>query len=131
MNLDALADDWVVWSDEREKVVLAYRPDVFDGGSFPAPCLPTIYLTRGRRGRRPGNRRVGSEWHVTLFLEPEVEADSASYPDRERAVEGAVSLAAAFASGEIDPAAVYDVPRDAYVDELRSLTGARPTEDGE
>jgi len=53
MSFDSLGEDWVVWSDEGEKAVLAFRPDVFDGDEFPAPCLPTIYLTRGQRTGDP------------------------------------------------------------------------------
>ena len=130
MSLDSLGDEWVVWSDERDKVVLAYRPDVFDGGAFPAPCLPTIYLTRGQRGRRPGERRVGSDWHVTLFLEPDVERGAETYADRESAVAGAVSLADAFAAGEVDYRDLYQVPRPDYFDRLDELTGRTDVDGG-
>jgi hypothetical protein len=123
MSLDSLGEDWVVWSDEREKVVLAFRPDVFDGGEFPAPCLPTIYLTRGQRDRRPGGRRVGADWHVTLYLEPEINHDAGTFEDREQAVSGAVDLAAAFTAGEIDFRDLYQVPRPEYLDRLEELTG--------
>lgn len=127
MSLDSLGEDWVVWSEEREKVVLAFRPDVFDGGDFPAPCLPTIYLTRGQRDRRPGGRRVGADWHVTLYLEPDVNRDAESYADREEAVQGALDLADEFASGEVDYRDLYQVPRSEYLDRLDELTG--PTDD--
>ena len=128
MSLDSLGDDWVVWSDETDRVVLAYRPDVFDGGTFPSPCLPTIYLTRGQRGRRPGQRRVGSDWYVTLYLEPEVNREADSYPDRERAVEGAIDLADAFGAGEVDYRGLYQVPRPGYLDRLDELTGRADAE---
>ncbi len=123
MSLDSLGEDWVVWSDEREKVVLAYRPDVFDGGAFPAPCLPTIYLTRGQRQRRPGGDRVGADWYVTLYLEPEVDRDAGSYPDREAAEAAAVELADEFARGDVDYRDLYQVPRPEYLDRLDEFTG--------
>ncbi|SFS08078.1 hypothetical protein SAMN05216559_3348 [Halomicrobium zhouii] len=123
MSFDSLADDWVVWSDEGEKAVLAFRPDVFDGDEFPAPCLPTIYLTRGQRDRRPGSRRVGADWYVTLALEPEITREADAYEDREGAVAGAVALAEAFATGEIDYRDLYQVPRPDYFERLDELTG--------
>jgi len=123
MDLSALAGDWTVWNQTEEKLILAYCPDVFDSERFPAPCLPTIYLTRGRRTRRPGADRTGEDWYVTLYLEPEVDRSADSYGDRETAVEGAVDLANRFAAGEVDYRALYQVPREAYLDELDALTG--------
>ena len=123
MGLDALAEDWTVWTESTEKVVLAYRPDVFDGDRFPAPCLPTLYLTRGRRTRRPGAGRSGDDWFVTLYLEPEVDAGTERYGDRESAVAGAVDLANRFAAGDVDYRALYQVPRDDYLAELDERTG--------
>lgn len=121
-----LAAGWRVWSAEEEKLVLAYRPDVFDGDAFPPPCLPTIYVTRGRRNRRPGPNRPGpgASWWVTLFLEPEVDHGGESFPDREAAVEGARDLAARFATGEIDYRDLYQVPRPDYFEKLDELTDA-------
>jgi hypothetical protein len=52
-----LADGWRVWSDSENRLILAYRPDVFDGAGFDAACLPTLYVTRGRRSRRPSGSR--------------------------------------------------------------------------
>lgn len=123
MTLDALSQQWVVWSDEGEKVVLAYRPDVFDGGDFPAPCLPTIYVTRGQRDRRPGGQRVGDDWHVTLFLEPEIDCETESYQSRADALAGAVELADEFGVGDIDYRSQYQVPRERYFEKLDELTG--------
>lgn len=128
MSLDSLGDDWVVWNDEAERVILAFRPDVFDADAFPAPCLPTIYVTRGQRGRRPGQRRVGVDWHVTLYLEPEVHTEAKSYADRESALAAAVDLAARFASSDLDYRALYQVPRPAYLDRLDELTGESDAE---
>ena len=123
MGLESLDDDWTVWNETEEKVILAYRPDVFDSHAFPAPCLPTIYLTRGKRTRRPGEGRSGTDWFVTLYLEPEVERGADRYEDRDRAVEGAVDLANDFAAGKIDYRTLYQVPREEYLDELDELTG--------
>ena len=123
MDLAALSSAWTVWNQTDTELILAYRPDVFDSESFPAPCLPTIYLTRGRRTRRPGADRTGEDWYVTLYLEPEVERRPDSYTDRDDAVEGAVELANRFAVGDLDYRALYQVPREAYLDELDRLTG--------
>jgi len=127
MELDGLSDDWTVWNQTETELVLAYRPDVFDSEQFPAPCLPTIYLTRGKRTRRPGADRTGEDWYVRLYLEPEVDRDAETVSDRETAVENAVELANRFADGEIDYRALYQVPREAYLDELDSLTGGPET----
>ncbi|NHN65066.1 hypothetical protein G9463_17405 [Haloarcula sp. JP-Z28] len=118
MDLSGLPDDWTVWNETDEKLILAYRPDVFDSEQFPAPCLPTIYLTRGKRTRRPGADRTGESWYVTFYLEPEVERDADS-----AAVEGAVALATRFADGELDYRSLYQVPREAYLAKLDDLTG--------
>lgn len=124
--MDEAPDGWQVWSDAEEKLVLAYRPDVFDGAAFPAPCLPTIYVTRGRRSRRPGGNRnppPGTPWYVSLFLEPEVERSADEYKSKAEAQEGARNLARRFATGEIDYRGLYQVPRDDYFAKLDELTG--------
>ena len=120
-----LPPGWGVWSNEDGgRLILAYRPDVFDAEAYPAPCLPTIYLTDGSDKRRPGAGQYStSRWTVTLYLEPEVEASSIRYPDREAGVEGATAIAARFSAGDIDYRESYQVPRDAYLDELDELTG--------
>ncbi len=125
MELDELADGWEVWSDQERKVVLAYRPDVFDTQAFPAACMPTIYITQGQRNRRPGReqRTPGTKWYVTLYLEPEIDRSADQYESREAAVDGACTLAAGFASGEIDYRGLYQVPREAYFERLDELTG--------
>jgi len=120
--LDGLPDDWEVWTAEQTRVVLAYRPDVFDSKEYPAACLPTLYLTRGQRGRRPGPP-TGEDWYVTLYLEPEVSGTQQRYDDREQAREAVLDTAARFAAGEIDYRDLYQVPRPAYLDRLDELTG--------
>ena len=125
MDLDDLAAGWEVWTEGETRCVLAYRPDVFDSDAFPAPCLPTIYLTKGQCGRRPGQHQPTPDdpWFVTLFLEPEIEVDASRHADRADAVEGARDLAARFAAGEFDPREYYQVPREEYLDELDALLG--------
>lgn len=125
MEFEGLPDGWEVWSTQQTKVVLTYRPDVFDSHDFPAPCLPTIFVTKGKRGRRPGRNSPEPEdpWYVTLFLEPEVSGAERTYDSRETAREGALNLAGEFATGEIAFREFYQVPREAYLDRLDELTG--------
>ena len=123
---EALADGWRVWNDADDRLVLAYRPDVFDGGAFDAACLPTLYVTRGRRSRRPGGGRnlpPDAPWVVTLFLEPEVSAPAREFDSPDAAVEGALAFAAEFDRGEVDYRSFYQVPRPDYLDRLDELTG--------
>lgn len=125
MTFDELADGWEVWAESATKAVLAYRPDVFDTERFPAACLPTIYVTKGQRDRRPGRPEPDPDeaWYVTLYLEPEVSRETMAYDDREGAVAGAVDLARVFAAGGIDYRGLYQVPREAYLEKLDDLTG--------
>jgi len=126
MDFEADLDgDWTVWNREASRVVLVYRPDVFDSSSFPAPCLPTIYLTKGRRSRRPGENRPRPDdpWYVTLSLEPEVSRQRERFEDREAAFEAVLSLASSFADGGIEYRSLYQVPREEYLDKLDELTG--------
>lgn len=125
MKSDSLPDGWEVWSDEASKLVLAYRPDVFDTASFPAACLPTLYVTKGQRDRRPGKDRPAPDasWYVTLFLEPDVDRGQDSFDDRTAAVDGATALARDFAEGEVDYRSLYQVPRPEYFAKLDELTG--------
>lgn len=131
--LSSLPDAWNVWNrGEDGRLVLAYRPDVFDAEEFPAACLPTLYLTHGRRTRRPGNVRpdhTTSDWWVTFYLEPEVTATNERFPTREAALERGLEVARAFDDGEIDYRDVYQVPREAYFERLDELTGRRDGDD--
>lgn len=129
--MDDAPPGWRVWSDADDRLVLVYRPDVFDGGAFPPPCLPTIYVSRGRRNRRPGvdlDPPPGTPWYVSLFLEPDVELAPEEYGSRAEAVEGARALARQFARGEVDYRGLYQVPREAYLEKLDELTSGEATE---
>ncbi|MHB9286098.1 DUF5820 family protein [Halobacteriales archaeon Cl-PHB] len=124
MAFEDLPTGWDVWSDETTKVVLAYRPDVFNTADYPAPCMPTIYVSKGKRGRRPGRDRPApdDDWYVTLFLEPDVSRDAEVADTRGAAEDLAVDLAREFSDGEIAVRDLYQVPRDDYLDRLESLT---------
>ncbi|MEF8800023.1 MAG: DUF5820 family protein [Halolamina sp.] len=124
MGLEELPESWVVWTQEPEgRVILAYRPDVFDADEFPAACLPTIYVTNGSRTARPGAGQLHTdEWHATLFAEPEIELLSETQGSREAALEVALEVAERFAEGDIDYRGAYQVPREAYFAELDTLT---------
>ncbi|GAB7012273.1 DUF5820 family protein [Halolamina salina] len=125
MGLDDLPESWTVWTEQRDgRVILAYRPDVFDADAFPAPCLPTIYVTNGSRADRPGAGQYATEeWHATLFAEPEIELTNETRESRAAAVDAAVDVAERFANGEIDYRAAYQQPREAYLAELDERTG--------
>jgi len=125
MSLDALPEGWTVWNEEPEgRVILAYRPDVFDADAFPAECLPTLYVTNGSRNARPGAGQYQTdEWHATLFAEPEIELENDTRESRAAAIDAAVEIAERFAAGEVDYRGAYQVPREEYFDELDDLTG--------
>lgn len=125
MGLEALPAGWTVWNEEPEgRVILAYRPDVFDAESFPAPCLPTIHVSNSSLRRRPGAGQLASDtWHAQLLLEPEIEAATEQFETRAAAIDGAVDIARRFAAGEIDYRSLYQVPRPAYFERLDELTG--------
>lgn len=129
-TFDDLPAGWEVWSDQSDgRAVLVYRPDVFDTDAFPPECLPTMYLTNGpKRRTRPRSatdRRRRDTWHVTLYLEPEVEFPEApTFDSREAAVDGTVALAREFARGDLDLRGCYQVPREAYLDRLEELVAA-------
>lgn len=125
MAFDGLPAGWEVWTTEKTRAVLAYRPDEFDSEAYPAACMPTIYITKGKRGRRPGRPTPSPEesWYVTLYLEPEVSGTQRRHDTRETAHEAALELAESFAAGAIDYRGLYQVPRRAYLDRLDELTG--------
>ncbi|MFB6219692.1 MAG: DUF5820 family protein [Halobacteriaceae archaeon] len=122
-----LPQGWRVWNEEPAgRAVLVYRPDVFEGESFPAECLPTLYVSCRPPERRRRTDAPTGEWHVAFYLEPEVRVRSAdaTAADRDGAVAAAVETARAFARGDIDPREAYQVPREAYLEKLVALTGA-------
>ena len=123
MSIEPLPDGWRVWNEEPSgRVILTFRPDVFDGSALPAACLPTIYLTNGSRRSRPGaGQYATNEWHVVLFLEPEIEAVAETYTERSAAVDAAVTVAERFAAGGVDYRDAYQVPREAYFERLDEL----------
>jgi hypothetical protein len=133
-DLESLPEAWVIWSAEDDgRIVLAYRPDVFDGEEFPAACLPTLYLTHGKRTRRSGtnptDRTLAADWFVTFYLEPDVSLNETNrFETRTEGLERTVELARQFDDGEIDYRALYQVPREEYFDRLDDLTGSNATE---
>ncbi|ESS05157.1 MAG: hypothetical protein A07HR67_00138 [uncultured archaeon A07HR67] len=125
MSFEPLPDGWRVWNEEPSgRVILTFRPDVFDGSALPSACLPTIYLTNGSRRSRPGAGQYATdEWHVVLFLEPEIEAVAETHETRPAAVDAAVAVAERFAAGDVDYRDAYQVPREAYFERLDELVG--------
>lgn len=127
MDSDALPPGWALWNlEERESLILAFRPDVFDGEAFPSACLPTIYVREGEKDLRNAGREpvVGTEgsWTVRLFLEPDVSTGPSTHAAWDAAVDEAVSLAESFAAGEVDLRAIYQLPREDYLERLEQLT---------
>lgn len=122
-----LPEGWRVWNEEDEgRVILVFRPDVFDTQQYPAECMPTLYVSqRPPQERLPRLEAERSDWYVALRLEPEVQVRSVGgrHETREEAVAEAVEVASAFAAGEIEFRDAYQVPRDEYLDALEDLVG--------
>lgn len=121
-----LGEGWTVWNADETRAILTYRPDVFDGSMFPPECLPTIYVARGRRIRRPeGNRNLPPDapWLVRFQLEPEIDRSPEAHETRSEAVDAAVRLTQRFSSGEFDYRSLYQLPREPYLEKLDELTG--------
>lgn len=120
-----LPDGWTVWHDRPDDiVVLAYRPDLFDGSNYPAACLPTIAIkperVRGRRGR-PRPAGAASSWTATLTLEPDVEIARRTGDDRKTAIEAGLTLASAFVGNEFDLRSSYPDPHRPYLERLEAI----------
>jgi hypothetical protein len=126
MESEELAAGWTVWNDEPRKIILTYRPEVFNTDAYPAPCLPTIHIRKGRPSRKPGRNTPAPDasWYVQLYLEPDVSMVDESYDGREAGETGARRLAEQFATGEIEYRALYQVPRERYLDKLDELIGS-------
>lgn len=112
----------MVWSEE-DGLVVCYRPDVFDGESYPRPCLPTMTVSEADVGTVGG--REG--WRVTFYLEADVPARELEsvFVDYDEAVDYVVDVAGRFVEAELDLRGFYadgDV-RDTYVEKLDSMTG--------
>lgn len=126
-RLDDLPDGWRVWTAEPAgRVVLAYRPDVFDGSAFPAACLPTVTVAPGPGPDAPPERRAQSNrWYAAFYLEPDVRvrACDAIRDDRDGAVEAAVTITRSFVAGEVDYRGAYLRPRETYLGRLDELVG--------
>jgi hypothetical protein len=124
-RLEELPDGWEVWNAEPGgRVVLAFRPDVFDGSDYPPACLPTVTVGPGASpDGRPDPQARSGEWHVALYLEPDVRLRSldAAFTDRDAAVEQAVAVAREFVAGAVDVRGAYAEPREAYLDQLTTL----------
>lgn len=127
MSLEELPEGWVVWNDDGGRVVLVFRPDVFEGATYDSAHLPTLYVsTRSpdvpmRRGDEPSEA-----WHVACTLEPEVRvrALESSHELRADAVDAAVAAARRFSRGAVDFEGAYAAnPPEAYLRRLAELTG--------
>jgi hypothetical protein len=125
-DLSTLADGWEIWNKEPQgRIILAYRPDVFNTTDYPAACLPTITIAPGTSPNAPrDHRQASSAWHVALYLEPRVRVTTkdATVPTRPAAIEHALSLSHEFSDGNIDFDAAYIDPRPAYITKLNELT---------
>ncbi len=123
MTDETLPEGWRVWNEESQKLILTYRPDVFNSDAFPAPCLPTIHIRKGKPSRKPGRNTPAADapWYVQLYLEPDVSTTANAYDSREEAETAAHELATRFTEGNIDYRGLYQVPREAYFDKLDEL----------
>ena len=110
--------------EQTGQATVGYGPDSYAHLTLPSTCLPTIYLTNGSRRKRPGAGQYATdEWHVVLYLEPEIEAVTQTYETRERGAEGAIDVAGQFVDGDVDYREAYQVPRDAYFERLDEYVG--------
>ncbi len=126
MALADLPADWSVWDQvDGDRLILVFRPDIFDGSQFPPACLPTIYVREGEQDLRHAGPApaAGTEgrWMVTLILEPEVSARIGETKSYDSAKELAVETATDFVAGELDIEGMYQLPRTAYLSALREL----------
>ncbi len=125
-DLSTLADGWEIWNNEPQgRIILAYRPDIFNTTDFPAACLPTITIAPGPSPNAPpDHRQASSTWHVVLYLEPRVRVTKkdTTVATRPEAIEQAISLSHEFTDGQIDFTDAYIDPRLDYIMKLNQLT---------
>lgn len=117
----SLPEGWVLWSDE-DGLVVCYRPDVFDGESYPRPCLPTMTVSEADVGTVGG--REG--WRVTFYVEADVPARGLEsvFVDYDEAIDYVVETGQRFVEGDLDLRGFYadgDV-REEYVQRLENMT---------
>lgn len=126
-DLSDLPPGWERWTaEDAGRVVLTFRPDVFDGTAFPPGCLPTVTVAPGGRpNARPERRTRATQWYVALYLEPDVRLRDVdeSFRSREAAIERAVAVTDAFVAGHYDVRGAYRDPPAAYLDRLDDLVG--------
>lgn len=128
VDAEDLPPGWRVWNHETGgRIVLAFRPDVFNAESFPPACLPTIVVAPGRSPDEPPGRRVRSDaWYVAAYLEPDVRLRELAntFDSRDAAIAGAIDAASRFTAGDVDVEAAYQVPRESYLAQLSALLPA-------
>ncbi len=117
-----LPDGWVVWSEE-DGVVICYRPEVFDGDSYPRPCLPALTVSEADVGTVGGQEG----WRVTFYVEADVPARNLEsvFVDYDEALDYVVDVARRFVDGDLDLRGFYaegDV-REEYVRGLEQELG--------
>lgn len=127
MDERELPRGWTTWHGGVDDIlVLTFRPDIFDGSAYPAPCLPTLAVkperSRGRRGR-PRSSRSGGTWCAELTIEPNVTLGRRTAPDRATAIDRGIELAEQFVCGSIDLREAYPEPREAYLEKVEELVG--------
>lgn len=125
-DLSTLADGWEIWNNEPHgRIILVFRPDIFNTTDYPPACLPTITIGPGTRPNAPPDHRQASNaWHVVLYLEPRVRITTkdTSVPTRPEAIDYALSLSHEFTNGNIDFDDAYIEPRPEYLTKLNQLT---------
>lgn len=125
-DLSTLADGWEIWNNEPQgRIILAFRPDIFNTTDFPPACLPTITIAPGPSPNAPPDyRQASTAWHVALYLEPRVRVTNkdTTVSTRPEAIDCGTTLSHEFTDGQIDFAAAYMDPRPDYITKLNQLT---------
>ena len=125
-----LPSGWTRWHSGNDGTVIwTFRPDIFDGTSYPASCLPTVTVKRERQRGPRGRPRSGghdASWCAELRLEPDVLLDRKTLRDRTKALDAARSLATAFSANELSFDNAYQDERQQYLHKLAELLPADP-----